>query len=172
MDDIFRIGVITDTHGIRGEVKVYPTTDDPDRIGDIPEVILLEPDGKKQTLKIERARRAKDRVIVKFAGIDDINDIEKYKKCELYVTRENAIPLEEGEFYISDLIGLTVCEEDGQTVGTLTDVLQTGANDVYEVTPEGSQKPILIPAIKQCILDTDIKKGIMTVRLLPGLKDL
>lgn len=172
MEDLFRIGVITDTHGIRGEIKLYPTTDDPDRIKDIPEVILITQGGEKMVLQIERAYQAKDRVIVKFKGIDNINDIEKYKKCELYVTRENAIPLEEGEYYISDLIGLDVFDESDRLIGKLTDVLKTGANDVYEVATGEGKKPMLIPAIKQCILETDIEKNRMTVHLLPGLEDL
>ncbi|MBO6214147.1 MAG: 16S rRNA processing protein RimM [Lachnospiraceae bacterium] len=172
MEDRFRVGIITDTHGIRGEVKVFPTTEDPDRFNEIPEVILQEADGGEKVLGIERARRTKDRVILKFKGIDNINDIEAYKKCELYVTRENAVPLSEGEYYVADLLGLRVEDESGEFLGELTDVISTGANDVYEISAPGRDKKILIPAIKDCILDTDIKEGIMKVHILPGLLDL
>ncbi|MCR1840816.1 ribosome maturation factor RimM [Murimonas intestini] len=169
MEQFFQIGVISSTHGLKGEVKVYPTTEDPKRFEVIRDVILDT--GKEQiNLEIERVKYFKQFVIVKFRGIDDINDIEKYKGRSLLVTRENATPLEEGEFYVADLIGLEVVTEDGSSYGHLVDVMETGANDVY-VIERSDGKEILVPAIKQCILDTDIDKGIMKIHLLEGLED-
>lgn len=169
MEQFFQIGVISSTHGLKGEVKVYPTTEDPKRFEVIKDVILDT--GKEQiNLEIERVKYFKQFVIVKFRGIDDINDIEKYKGRSLLVTRENATPLEEGEFYVADLIGLDVVKEDDSPYGRLVDVMETGANDVY-VIERSDGKEVLVPAIRQCILDTDIEKGIMKIHLLEGLED-
>ncbi len=169
MEDLLQVGVITTTHGVRGEVKVYPTTDDPKRFLDLENVIL--DDGKiKRDLEIENVKFFKNLVILKFKGIDNINDIEKYKKAGLFVTRENAVELSEDEYFITDLIGLSVVTDEKEEIGVLSDVLQTGANDVYVVSQKG-QKDILIPAIHECILDVDLKEHTMEVHLLPGLRE-
>lgn len=169
MEKLLRVGVITQTHGLRGEVKVYPTTEDPKRFKKLKEVVIDT--GKEQIdAQIESVKFFKNLVIVKFKGIDNINDVEKYKKSELYVSRENAIPLEEGEFYVADLIGLKVVSDEGEDLGILDDVMQTGANDVYVVKKKG-QPELLIPVIDQCILNVDIEGGEVLVHLLPGLRD-
>lgn len=167
MDSLLKVGVITQTHGIRGEVKVYPTTDDKERFKQLKEVVL-DTGTESLDLEIENVRFFKNLVILKFKGIDSINDIEKYKGKGLFVTRENAVELEEGEFFIADLIGLSVITDTGRKLGTLTDVIQTGANDVYVVAME-NEKEVLLPAIKQCILDTDLSKGEMRIHLMKGL---
>ena len=135
MEELFRVGVISNTHGIRGEVKVYPTTDNVRRFDDLKEVILDT--GKEQlNLHVTSVKYFKNMVILKFKEFDNINDIIPYKGMDLLVTRENAIPLEEGEYYIADIIGSKVITDEDKILGTLTDVLQTGANDVYVVTPK------------------------------------
>ncbi len=170
MEDLLKVGVITTTHGIRGEVKVFPTTDDAARFKKLKQVIL--DNGKeRKDLEIEQVRFFKNLVILKFKGIDNINDIEKYKKAELYVTRENAVKLEENEYFIADLIGLHVTSDEGEELGELTDVLQTGANDVYVIKKPGAED-LLLPAIRDCVLDVKIEEGEMTVHLLPGLREL
>ena len=132
MEELFRVGVISNTHGIRGEVKVYPTTDNVRRFDDLKEVILDT--GKEQlNLHVTSVKYFKNMVILKFKEFDNINDIIPYKGMNLLVTRENAIPLEEGEYYIADIIGSKVITDEDKILGTLTDVLQTGANDVYVV---------------------------------------
>lgn len=130
MEQYFRVGVFANTHGIRGEIKVYPTTDDVSRFRDLKEVIL---DTKKEPipLEVEGVKFFKNMVILKFKGIDNINDIEKYKGCDLLVSRENAVPLEEGEFYLADIMGMPVIDEEERELGVIREVLQTGANDVY-----------------------------------------
>ena len=169
MEDLLQVGAITTTHGVRGEVKVFPTTDDPKRFLDLKHVIL--DDGReKRNLEIEHVKFFKNLVILKFRGIDNINDIEKYKKAGLFVTREDAVELSEDEYFIADLIGLTVVTDEGEEIGTLSDVLQTGANDVYVVSKQG-QKDILIPAIHECILDVDLEQQKVEVHLLPGLRE-
>ncbi len=170
MEQRFRVGVITSTHGIRGEVKVFPTTDDPGRFRKLKDV-LLDTGRELRPMEVEQVRFFKNMVIVKFKGLDDINDIEIYKGRDLFVTRENAVELEPDEYFIADLIGLTVMTNEGERLGTLFDVLKTGANDVYVVKTD-SGKEVLLPAIRQCILDTDLEAGKITVHVLEGLLDL
>ena len=167
-DDLLRIGVVTTTHGIAGEVKVFPTTDDVKRYKKTDEVVLVTKNGNL-LLHIERARFFKNLVILKFKGIDNINDVEQYRQKSLYVTRENAVPLGENEYFIADLIGLKVVSDEGEELGDLSDVLQTGANDVYVVSKENTPD-LLIPAIRDCIRQVDIESGTMQVHLLAGLR--
>ena len=166
MEDYFRVGVIANTHGIRGEVKVFPTTEDPPRFKGMKEIIL-DTGSEKKVLEVASARFFKNLVILKFKGIDSINDIEKYKGKDLLVTRENAIPLNKGEYYIADIIGATVVTEDGAQFGILKDVLTTGANDVYVVDHEGTE--VLLPVIPDCVLARDMEQKIVTVHIMKGL---
>lgn len=169
MENLLQVGVITTTHGIRGEVKVFPTTDDPKRFLDLKNVIL--DDGKTTLdLEIQNVKFFKNLVILKFKGIDNINDIEKYKKAGLYVTREDAVELEEDEYFIADLIGMDVISDEGEQLGTISDVLQTGANDVYVISSKG-QKDLLLPAIHECVLNVNVEERTMKVHLMPGLRD-
>lgn len=167
MEDMLQVGVITQTHGVRGEVKVFPTTDDVNRFKKLKQVIL---DTGKETmpLEIQSVKFFKQFVILKFKGIDNINDIEKYKRCSLYVTREHAVALEEDEYFIADMIGMEACTEDGSIFGTLRDVIETGANDVY-VIENAEHGEVLVPAIKECIRSVDIEKGQMMIHLMDGL---
>ena len=168
MTDLFRIGVIANTHGIKGEVKVFPTTGEPDRYNYLKEVIL-DTGKEKKTLEVTSARFFKNLVIVKFKGIDNINDIEKYKGCELFVTRENAIPLEDGECYIADMYGMKVVTDQGEDFGILKDVMETGANLVFVVMHEG--KEVLLPDIPECVKEVNIEENRITVHIMKGLLD-
>ena len=170
MEDLLQVGIITSTHGVRGEVKVYPTTDDPRRSRRLKEVVL-DTGKEKMNLEIEGVKFFKQFVILKFKGLDNINDIEKYRQKSLYVTRKNAVRLQRDEYFIADLIGLKVQDEDGKELGTVKDVIETGANDVYEVEMTDG-KSLLLPAIKQCILNVDVENGTMQVHVLEGLLDL
>lgn len=166
MEDLLKVGVITTTHGIRGEVKVFPTTD-AERFLDL-HYVMLDTGRDFRSLDIQNVKFFKNLVILKFKGIDNINDIEMYKQRELWVPREEAQELEEDEYYIGDLIGMEVLLEDGSKFGELKDVMETGANDVYIVeTKEGEE--VLLPAIKDCILDVDVENNTMTVHLMKGL---
>ena len=168
MEKYLRVGVITSPHGVRGEVKVYPTTDDVMRFKKLDKVILDLGRGETRELKIRQVKFFKNMVILKFDGVDTMNEVEGWRQKDLLITRDQAIPLEEDEFFITDLIGLNVVTDEGETLGTLTDVMETGANDVK--TPEG--KELLLPAIRDCILDVDLDKEEMLVHVLPGLLDL
>lgn len=167
MEEILQVGVISSTHGIRGEVKVFPATDDPGRFKKLKHVILDT--GKEQkNLEITGVKFFKQFVILKFKGIDNINDIEKYKGKSLYVTRENAVRLKKDEYFIADLVDMQVFLEDGTPFGVLTDVMKTGANDVYCIQTQ-EHGEVLIPAIGECILDVDVEGQKMTIHLMPGL---
>lgn len=167
MEDMIRVGVISSTHGIRGEVKVFPTTDIPERFLELGEVYLKT---RKEMLELEiqTVKFFKNMVILKFKGLDNINDIEKYRNCDLYVSREDAVDLEEDEYYYADLIGLKVVTDSDEEFGVLKDIMETGANDVYVIErADGSE--VLLPAIRECILDVDMDKNVMRVHLMKGL---
>lgn len=168
MEDKFRVGVITNTHGLRGEVKVFPTTEDPERFRDLKEV-LLDTGKEWMELEVSSVRFFKNLVIVKFKEFNSINEIEQYKGKDLYVSRENAIPLEEGEYYLADIIGATVYTEDGTVFGELKDVLETGANLVYVVLHDG--KEVLLPVIPDCVKNVDVEQRKVTVHIMKGLLD-
>ncbi len=167
MNNELQVGVITQTHGIRGEVKVFPTTDDAARFKKLKEVIL-DTGRERFTLKIENVKFFKQFVILKFQGYDSINDIEKYKRSKLLVPREQAVPLKKDEYFVADMIGLSVVTDTQEPFGELKDVLSTGANDVYVVArADGSE--VLLPAIRECILDVDMEKRMMRVHIMDGL---
>ncbi|MDD6056824.1 MAG: ribosome maturation factor RimM [Clostridiales bacterium] len=170
MEDLFQVGIITSMHGVRGEVKVFPTTDDLARFKELQSVIL-DMGKEKKHLEIEGVKFFKNMVILKFKGIDNRNDAEQYRKKSLYVTRENAVKLKEDEYFIADLIGLSVLSDEGEDLGELVEVLQTGANDVYVLHKEGSSD-ILLPAIKDCVREVDLQGGRMVVHLLAGLREI
>ena len=169
MEQMLRVGVITSTHGVRGEVKVFPTTDDAKRFKTLKKVIL---DGREPLeLSIEQVKFFKNMVILKFKGYDNINDVETWRQRDLLITRDQAVELKEDEDFITDLIGLTVVNEEEAVLGRVKDVLETGANDVYVVELTGG-KELLLPAIKDCILNVDLEGGRMKVHVLDGLMDL
>ncbi len=167
MEQFLQVGVISSTHGVRGEVKVFPTTDDVKRFKKLKNVILDT--GKEQMLlEVESVKFFKQFVILKFKGIDNINDIEKYKGRSLLVDREHAVKLAKNEYFVADLIGLSVFTDDGQEFGVMKDVMQTGANDVY-VIDSLKYGEVLVPAIRQCILEIDMQQRNMVIHLLEGL---
>lgn len=167
MEELLQVGVITSTHGVRGEVKVFPTTDDTARFKQLKHV-LLDTGREMKPLEIQGVKFFKQFVILKFKGIDNINDIERYKRCPLLVERKDAVELKEDEYFIADMIGIQVETEDGEVFGTLKDVMETGANDVYVIDTE-EHGEVLVPAIKECILDVDVENRKMTIHLMDGL---
>lgn len=169
MEERLQVGVISSTHGVRGEVKVFPTTDDVTRFKKLKEVILVTEKTEK-ILKITSVKFFKQFAILKFDGIDTLNDVEVYKGASLFVDRKNAVKLQKDEYFIADLIDLEVVDEQENKLGTLVDVMQTGANDVY-IVKNDEGKELLFPAIKECILDIDFKAKKMTVHVMDGLLD-
>ena len=169
MEKLLKVGVISSTHGLKGEVKVFPTTDDVKRFRQLKEV-LLDAGDEKPVLQIEQVKFFKQFVILKFKGIDDIEDVQKYKGKDLLVTRENAVELKKDEYFIADLIGVSVISDDNSLRGILKDVIQTGANDVYVIDLEDGRQ-LLLPAIKECVLMVDLDENIMKIHVLVGLLD-
>ncbi len=166
MEQFLQVGVISSTHGIRGEVKVFPTTDDAARFKKLKNV-FLDTGRERIELEVQSVKFFKQFVIVKFKGIDNINEIEMYKGKSLLVPREEAVPLEEGEYYIADLIGMEVFTEEGR-FGVVKDVMETGANEVY-ILESDEHGEVLIPAIRECVLDVDVESKKMKIRLMDGL---
>lgn len=169
MEKYFRVGVIANTHGVHGEVKVYPATEDIRRFDGLKEVIL-DNQKEKKTLHITGVKYFKNMVILKFQEIADMDQALLLKGKDLLVDRDHAIPLEEGEYYIADILGSTVLTDTGETLGILTDVIQTGANDVY-VVKTSNGKEVLLPVIDECVLDRNIEKKLVTVHMMKGLLD-
>lgn len=174
MEDILKVGVITSPHGIRGEVKVYPTTDEPKRFKRLKQV-LLDTGRGMTAIEIEGVKFFKNMVILKLKGLDTPEEAEKYRQKELYVERKDAVKLQKDEYFIADLIGLFVEDEEGKPLGTLTDVIATGANDVYAVTLSENSAygeagtEVLLPAIRQCVLQVWPKENKMVVHVMEGL---
>ena len=168
MEDLLQVGVVTTTHGVRGEVKVFPTTDDSARFKKLKNVIL-DTGREKLDMEITSVKFFKNLVILKFKGYDNINDVEWFRQAKLLVTRDNAVELAENEYFIADLIGLKASSDEGENLGEITDVLQTGANDVYVISKEGTPD-LLVPAIKDCVVNVDIEAGTIVLHLLDGLR--
>ena len=168
MEDLLQVGVVTTTHGVRGEVKVFPTTADSARFKKLKNVIL-DTGKEKLDMEITNVKFFKNLVIVKFKGYDNINDVERFRQAKLLVTRDNAVELAENEYFIADLIGLKASSDEGEDLGEITDVLQTGANDVYVISKEGTPD-LLVPAIKDCVVNVDIEAGTIVLHLLDGLR--
>lgn len=166
-NDELQVGVITQTHGIRGEVKVFPTTDDANRFKKLKEV-TLDTGKERISLEIEGVKFFKQFVILKFKGYDSINDVEKYRQGKLLVTRDKAVKLQKDEYFVADMIGMQVVTDAGEVFGTLKEVLATGANDVYVVTREDASE-VLLPAIKECIRKVDMDGRVMEVHIMDGL---
>jgi 16S rRNA processing protein RimM len=164
----FEIGKITKAQGIRGEVRVFPTTDDPSRFELLVGEEVTIGGGQK---KITSARLQKNVVILKLEGVNDRNAAEALAGATISIPAEKALPLEDGEYYIRDLIGLQAVDESGETLGILTEVLHTGANDVYVIAPNDNDS-YMIPAIKDVVLDVNLIGKKITLRLQEGMKEL
>lgn len=169
MEEYLRVGVISNTHGVRGEVKVYPTTDDVKRFDYLKEAVIDT--GKEYIdVNVTSVKYFKNMVILKFEQFHNMDQVIPYKGMDLLVTRENAIPLEEGEHFIVDLVGCKVVTDDGEDFGELVDVLQTGANGVY-VVKMNDGKEVLLPVIDECVLEKDVENKVIKVHIMKGLLD-
>ena len=167
---MIRIGKIINCHGVKGELVLLPLTDGNRRFKKLKQV-FLDTGKEPMELQVTQARFFKNLVILKFKEFDNINDVEKYKSRGLYVTRENAVKLAPNEYFVADLIGLKAVGDDGEDLGEVKDVLQTGANDIYVLHKDG-EDDILLPAIKDCVKNVNIEEGTITVHLLNGLRDI
>lgn len=167
MTKYLEIGQIVNTFGIKGMVKVKPFTDDIRRFDRL-EKVYIEKQKVKEKYEIEEVKYHKEMVLIKFKGIDNPEQANLLRNCYLLVNREDEEPLEEGRHYIVDMIGLEVYTEEGDLLGNLEDIYNTGSNDIYVVRDELG-KQILLPAIKEVIKNVDIDDRKIIVHLLPGL---
>ena len=168
--DYLRVGVIVTTHGIRGEVKVFPTTDDVRRFDHLKNCMV---DAKRSLipLEIRSVKYFKQFVILGFKDYDNINDVLEFVKKDILVERKDAVELKPGEYFICDLVGHKVVSDTGEELGVLKDVITSSANNVY-VVKRPDDKDLLIPVIPECVLGHDMENGVTTVHLLDGLLDL
>ncbi len=166
-DSLLRVGVVTQPHGLKGQVNVYPTTDEPGMFR-VWKTLILSGKGGPREVPLESAAYFKQMVILKLGGIDDRDAAERIRRCELFIRRSQAGPCAENEHFVADLIGLNAVEENGTVLGTCADVMKTAANDVFVIQREG-RKDLLIPAIPQCILGIDPAGKKILVHLLPGM---
>lgn len=164
------IGKIVKTQGHRGEVRVLPLTDFPQRFDDMKRVhvSLLK---KTILMDIEKTYHHKKFIIIKFAGIEDMNAAQTLKGASLLVPRDELMPLPEDTFYIFDIVGMEVYTVDGRLLGQVQEVLQTGANDVF-IVEGATRRPLLIPALKKVVRSVNMEQRKMTVCLPEGLEDL
>ena len=170
IEDFFDIGKIVNVHGLRGEIRVMPVTDDPSRF-DLLDSVEVFQNSTSKTYSIERMRPHKALLVLKLKDIEDRTAAEALVGSVIKVPRSKALPLEDDEYYQKDLLDMSVLNENGEELGTLVQIIETGANDVYVVRPK-SGKDLLIPAIKECILAVNVPESKMTVRLMKGLRDL
>ena len=167
MEEYFEIGQIVNTSGLKGILKIKPFTDDIKKFSNLKTIYIKTKNGLTE-FKIEQVRYVKNMVMLKLAGIDTVEEAEKYRNLYIKVIRDQEEELEEGSYYIIDILGCKVNTDANQELGKVIDVFQTGSNDVYVVKDEQG-KQILLPAIKQVIKNVDIKNKIITVHLLEGL---
>jgi len=174
-----RIGEIVSVHGVKGALKVLPLTDNPIRFCSLTEVDVVPKRGGRKgaevtNYKVLSATPAGNVVLLKLCGVDDRDKAEKFRGMFLEIPREKAVKLPKDSYFVGDLVGCTVKTQDGEVLGTLTEVQFTGANDIYEVTPKDSdsKKSMWLPAIGEVIKDVDIEKGEITVNLIPGLREI
>ena len=167
MQGNLEIGQIVNTFGIKGFVKVNPFVDDILRFDDL-EKVYIRRNKEIKELQVEEVKYHKNMVLVKFKGIDKVEDAELLRNFYLEVDRENAIELEEGEYFIADLLGMNVLTEENEELGKLEDIFNAGSSDIYVVkTKEGKQ--ILLPAISEVIKEINLKENKIIVHLLEGL---
>lgn len=167
MQQYFEIGEIVNTHGVKGELKVIPLTDDINRYDEL-EWVYVRVKGEQRRYDVESVRYHKNNVLLKLKNIDDMTCAEGVKGCFIEIPRELAIKLPKNSYFISDLIGCGVVDDNEGKIGRVVDVMETGSNDVY-VVKDANNKELLFPAIKEVILDVDIENRIIRVKLMEGL---
>jgi len=164
------VGKIVNTHGNRGMLRVMPLTDFPDRFYNMDAILALR-DNTRRTLHIEKVFNHKRFIVIKFREIPDMNEAEKLKGAYLQIYRDQLTELPEDTFYIFQIVGCKVFTTEEKFLGKVTDVIQTGANDVYVVEREDKRKPLLIPALKSVVRNVSLKAGRIDVTLPEGLED-
>lgn len=169
MYEELQIGKIVNIQGIRGEVRVIPLTDNPERFKKL-EWVYVDKNGVKDKYYLEGVKYLKNLVVLKFQGVDAPEAAEALRDAFLLVDRKNAVKLPKDSFFVCDLIGLEVIDENGRLLGKLYNVLQTGSNDVYAIKNESGGE-ILLPALKSVVREISLEEGRMRVIVPKGLLD-
>ncbi|OWR27064.1 ribosome maturation factor RimM [Saccharibacillus sp. O23] len=166
------VGKVANTHGVRGELKIFPFTDFPEvRFAKGKELLFISPeDGTQLKVKVVSAREQKTVFVVKLEGFDNINQVEKYKGWDVKVPKEEAVEAEDNAYYFHEIIGCAVTTEDGEELGVITDILTPGANDVWVVKRKGG-KELLIPFIEDIVKDVNIAEKTVKIEVMEGLLD-
>lgn len=167
MSEKVRIGQIVNTQGLNGEVRIYPLTDHKERFEELEYLFLEDEIGTK--LEVERVRYKGQLAIVKFKGLNSVNDVEKLREKYIVIDKEDMRVLPDDTYYIFDLVGSRVIDEDGNYIGKLMDVIQNAAQDIYVIEHDESSKKILVPAVKEFIKEINIEEKIIKVRLIEGM---
>ncbi len=165
--DKIKLGEVTSAVGLKGELKIYPYTDYKEKFEEIDYVLMDD-----RRFSIEKVRYMKSMAVLKLSGIEDRTAAEACREKELFLLLEDAPPLPEDTYYVRDLVGLRVVDEDGETVGRLSDVIINSAQDIYMVEPEDGGNPFPVPAVEEFVKAVDMEKGILCVKLIEGLREL
>lgn len=165
--DKLRLGKIVNAVGLKGELKVYPYTDYKEKFEYIGYVMI-----EGRSYNIEAVRYIKNMAILKLDGIDTRTEAEDFKEKELFIPREDAPPLPEDTYYVRDLIGLDAVDEEGRSIGSISDVIINSAQDIYMIWPHDGKREFPVPAVEEFIREINIEKGIIVVRLIEGLQEL
>ncbi|WP_432665128.1 ribosome maturation factor RimM [Wukongibacter baidiensis] len=168
MGEQIRIGQIVSTQGLKGDVRVYPLTDYKERFEEL-QYITLEDDRSNLKLEIEKVRYKGKLIILKFKGLNNINDVEKLKDKYIVIDKDEARDLPEDTYYIFDLIGSKVVDEEDSHIGKLVDVMQNTAQDLYVIEYKSTKKKIFVPAVKEFIKEVNIEDKIIKVKLIEGM---
>jgi 16S rRNA processing protein RimM len=169
MDEYLQIGEIVNTHGVNGEIKIIPLTDNPERFEDL-KWAYIDKKGSIEKYYINGIKYLKNLVVLKLKGVDDLSAAQALKGFFMLVDRENAVKLPENSFFICDILGSTVHDDKGNLLGELVDVLQTGSNDVYIIKDE-NKRELLLPALKSVVKEVSVENKTMIVTIPKGLFD-
>lgn len=169
MVEYFEIGLISNTHGLKGELKVRPYTENAKRFEKVRKVLIKKAKDNFEEYEVQSVRYQKDIVLLKLKGIDDIEVAEKLKTQSLFIPREDAKELDENEFFIADLIGCDIYENK-ERIGELVDIFTAGAADVYVIKRIG-KKDLLLPALESIIKSVDVENKKIDVEIPRGLED-
>ncbi|GIO36277.1 ribosome maturation factor RimM [Paenibacillus antibioticophila] len=169
-DSLLSVGKIVNTHGIRGELKIWLQTDFPEvRFAPKAKLLIMHPEhGEQITVTVAASRPYKQMYIVQFAEFNNINQVEKYKGYEVKVSKEESVELPENEYYFHEIIGCNVVDDEGKELGVIQDILRPGANDVWVVRMPNRQE-LLIPVIDDVVLDVDVESKLVKIHLMEGL---
>ena len=169
-DDLILLGRITGAHGIRGQLKVFPYSGEPDGVRASRTLFIRGAGERWDAYPVAAVAGHGKKLLVKLQQFDTVDQVQHLLGSEVYALRDELPPLDEGEYYWQDLLGMRVVTDGGESLGTITDIFSTGSNDVYTV--QGEKKEYLIPAIADVVVDVDLKHRVMTISPLEGLLDL